>query len=173
MRYAIALAILAGLVGLVLVVGWSLPVRHTATRKVLLPVSATHLWELMIDFPSYHTWRSGIVAVQRLEDVNGHAVWKEVEKGGDGLAYETVATQPGERLVRRIVGKGLPFGGTWTFQLQPRPEGTELVLTEDGEIYNPVFRFVSRFFMGYQRSMQVYLDDLARHLQVPAVSQAA
>lgn len=42
--------------------------------------------------------------------------------------------------------------------------GTTLRITEDGEIYNPVFRFVSRFFMGYDRTAKTYLADAGKKL---------
>lgn len=32
--------------------------------------------------------------------------------------------------------------------------------TEDGEVYSPVFRFVSRFVMGHDATMNAYLDGL-------------
>jgi hypothetical protein len=33
-------------------------------------------------------------------------------------------------------------------------------ITEDGEVYNPVFRFVSRFILGHTRTMDFYLRAL-------------
>ena len=33
-------------------------------------------------------------------------------------------------------------------------------ITEDGEIYNVIFRFVARFFFGYTASIEGYLRDL-------------
>jgi hypothetical protein len=37
-----------------------------------------------------------------------------------------------------------------------------LRITEDGEIRNPIFRFVARFFLGYTATMEAYLRDLGR-----------
>ena len=39
-------------------------------------------------------------------------------------------------------------------------EGTRVTLTENGEIYNPVFRFMARFVFGYDGTMRTYLDGL-------------
>ena len=42
-------------------------------------------------------------------------------------------------------------------------------ITEDGEIYNPIFRFVSRFVMGYETTMKQYLSSIGRrYTEVPA-----
>ena len=59
----------------------------------------------------------------------------------------------------RIAEKNLPFGGTWTIDIAPtgRQRGA---VTEDGEIYNPIFRFMARFFFGYTATIEGYLRDL-------------
>jgi hypothetical protein len=37
-----------------------------------------------------------------------------------------------------------------------------VTITERGVVYNPIFRFVSRFLMGYTATMKTYLNALAR-----------
>ena len=61
----------------------------------------------------------------------------------------------------------MPFGGTWTYRLEPTASGTRLTITEDGEIYNPTFRFVARFVLGYEGTMTRYLDALEEDLAAP------
>jgi hypothetical protein len=61
----------------------------------------------------------------------------------------------------RIADKDLPYGGQWTYELEPQGLQTALRITEDGEIYNPVFRFVSRFVMGHTATIDNYLRALA------------
>lgn len=160
--------VLAG--GCIYAVGTLLPVRHTARETLTLRSSPLEVWQVISDFAGYASWRTGVVGVERKPDLNGHPVWHEVEKGGGGLQFETLAVEEGVRLVRRIAGEGLPFGGTWTFSLAPHEgNGTELTITEDGEIYNPVFRFVARYVMGYQRSMKTYMSDLTGRLGLSAI----
>jgi len=66
--------------------------------------------------------------------------------------------------VTRIADPKLPFGGTWTYELSPAPERTSLRITEDGEVRNPVLRFVSRFVLGHTATIDRYLADLGRHV---------
>ena len=40
-------------------------------------------------------------------------------------------------------------------------------ITEDGEIYNVIFRFVARFFMGYNSNIEGYLNGLGRKFGEP------
>jgi hypothetical protein len=75
-----------------------------------------------------------------------------------------VESVPPQRLVSRIADERLPYGGTWTYELAPAGDGTRLTITERGEIYNPVFRFVARFVMGHTATMNGVLRALgARH----------
>jgi len=38
--------------------------------------------------------------------------------------------------------------------------GSRVRITEHGEVYNPVFRFVSRFIMGHSSTASAYLKAL-------------
>ena len=78
--------------------------------------------------------------------------------------YEIVEQAPPSRLVTRVAD-GLPYGGTWTFELAPEGGGTRLTITEHGEVYNPIFRVLARFVFGHAATMEAYLEDLAARLR--------
>lgn len=64
----------------------------------------------------------------------------------------------------RIADPNLPFGGTWTYDLVPGDQACSLTVTEDGEVYNPLFRFVSRFIIGHTATIDSYLKALQTKL---------
>jgi hypothetical protein len=66
--------------------------------------------------------------------------------------------------VTRIADPSLPFGGTWTYDLKPQGSGTELTITEDGEVYNPIFRFMSKFVFSQTATIEAYQASLKRKL---------
>jgi hypothetical protein len=68
--------------------------------------------------------------------------------------------QPPRRLVTRIADQSLPFGGTWTYELTPAGSGTRLTITEHGTVFNPVFRFMSRFVFGHAATIERFLKDI-------------
>jgi hypothetical protein len=68
--------------------------------------------------------------------------------------------EPPSLVVTRIVGETLPFGGTWTYRIVPAPGGSDLTITEDGEVYNPIFRFMSRFVFGHFATIDAFLAGL-------------
>lgn len=95
--------------------------------------------------------------------ISGPQDWRPGSK--DDPATAIVETIPAKRHVTRISDPSLPFGGTWTWELDPTTDGgCEVRLTEDGFVTNPVFRFISHFFIGHHSSMDTYLKHLAAKL---------
>ena len=164
MRIAlIVLAVIVALVAAVLLVGWALPVKHEASREATYATSHEALFETITRPEEFPNSRTGIERVEVLPPVQGKRSYREV--GGDGtLTYVVDEESPPRRLVTRIVDKDLPFGGSWTFELTPSGTGTTLRITENGEVYNPMYRFVSRFVMGHDATIERYLEDLQREV---------
>jgi uncharacterized protein YndB with AHSA1/START domain len=157
------LMVIAGLVALIIVVGLFLPQDHVASVEMNYAAAPSEVWAAMEDVEGYPGWRRGIDSVALLPDANGLRAWREFT-GATGLSLAVVESDPGRRWVVRIVDDDLPFGGTWTYELNPEGDGTHVVLTEEGSVYNPIFRFVSRFIMGHDATMRAWTDDLRAHL---------
>lgn len=64
---------------------------------------------------------------------------------------------------------GLPFGGTWTWDLAPAGSGTRVAIEEAGFIRNPIFRVMSRLFFKPSSTAEQYLRPLAAVLGDSAV----
>jgi hypothetical protein len=59
--------------------------------------------------------------------------------------------------------------GTWTFEFVPEGDGTRLTITERGEVYNPIFRFMSRFVFGHTATMDAFVENLGKRIgETPA-----
>lgn len=152
----------AGLVlvaALVAMIGAMLPVRHRAARKARYKASPQAIYAAISGPPD---WRSDVKAFGSLPDQNGRKCWWEEDGHKQKITYELLEDRPPARRVTRIADKSLPFGGTWTFEISPAAGGAELRIQEDGEIYNVIFRFVARYFMGYTSTIDGYLRDLGR-----------
>jgi len=102
-----------------------------------------------------------VTRVEVLPPNNGRTRFKEI--GSDGsILFETDSVVAGKRLVNRIADPSLPFGGRWVYEIAPDADGAKLTITEEGQVYNPVYRFVSRFIMGHTRTIDRYIADLQR-----------
>jgi hypothetical protein len=159
MKWLLYVGIVVVMIPLVMVaIGWALPKEHVARKSISVRASPADVFTL-ISGPS--DWRG--MKYQRLSE--SPLTWRETETGGDAITYERVETLAPERIVNRIADPKLPFGGSWTYQVKPAAEGTELIITENGEVYNPLFRFVSRFIMGHTATLEKYQRDLEAHFR--------
>ena len=87
---------------------------------------------------------------------------RETTRQGYTITYEILDRRPPQSITRRIATKRLPYSGTWTYTLQPDGTRTVVRITENGEVYNPIFRFVSRFILGHTSTIDAYLRALAK-----------
>lgn len=153
-------------VSVALIVGWLLPEKHRATRDATLLASPDAVWALITDVEAFPSWRPDVKSVLRLPDRMGRATW--IEEGSGGRVTFTIdESEPTRRLVVRIADRNLPFGGTWTYEIAPAAGGTLLTITEDGAIYNPLFRVMARFVFGYESTMAAYLAAAQKRLARP------
>ena len=141
------------------VIGAMLPQKHHASRKARYRATPEALYAVIAGPPD---WRTGVKSFGVLPEKNGRKQWWEEDTHRQKITYELVEDAPPRRLATRIVEPGLPFGGAWTFEIAPADGGgSDVRITEDGEIYNVIFRFMARFFFGYTASIETYLRDLA------------
>jgi len=159
----ITLAIIGLLIVAVVAIGFLLPVQHVATRSARFAQPAEKIFLAITDIQSFPEWRPSVQRVEVLPPGGAHPRFREI--GSDGsILFETDSLVPNKRLVNRIADRSLPFGGRWVYELTPDGNGTRLTITEEGEVYNPIFRFVSRFLMGHTRTIDRYLGDLKNRL---------
>jgi|SRR5579883_2345662 len=148
---------LSGVVGAASAIGAMLPVKHHATRRARFRASPDALYAVLAGPPD---WRTGVKSFGVLPEEDGRRRWWEQDSHGKNMTFELLEARPGERLAVRIAQPGLPFGGMWTFELQPAADGTALRISEDGEVYNVLFRFMARYIFGYYATIEMYLHDL-------------
>lgn len=153
--------VVLALAAVVVAAGAALPQRHSATGDISVSAPPDRVFQVVSDVARYPEWRSNVTRV----DVLGSdpVRWREYD-GADAITFEVVESAPPSRWRVRIADPDLPFGGTWTYAIDPIPAGTRVTITEDGEVYNPVFRFMSRFVIGHTATIDAFLGDLRRRL---------
>ena len=173
MRWLLAgIGLVAAVVVTVLAVGWSLPVRHTSSRSATMEASSATVFALVSQVEEYPSWRSGVSRVDVLASDDAGRPLRFREHGSDGaILYEVMEREPDRRMVVRIADSTLPFGGRWIHEITPTADGATLSITEEGEVYNPVFRFMSRFVFGHTSTIDRYLRDVSTRLSAPRAAE--
>ena len=164
MLWLILIWIGVGVVGLLLgmfAIGLTLPLKHTASRSARFACPSQVAFNAISDWRHFPEWRSGIKSVEPRQTSG----WVETTSHGK-LPLDVVELESPRRIVTRIADPNLPFGGTWTWQIEPCDDGRacEMTITEHGEIRNAMFRFMARFVFGYTSTMDQYLKDLDKRL---------
>jgi hypothetical protein len=145
-------------------IGTSLPTEHHASCAASYQKPASFLFAVVDNDAASAIWRSDIGSIFLISGRGPTAVWRETDRHGNSITYRTVAYAAGRKLRRAVdFAPGMPFAGTWTYDFSPLdPRATRLTIVEDGQIYNPFFRFMARYAFGYTQSMHAFLADLAK-----------
>lgn len=161
-----SITVLMLLLGAVVIAGGLVARAHLVARTATLAAPPEAVFAAIADIEGMAAWRPEVVGVERVPGAAG--AYRVLAVRGPAT-WAVLEARPPAHLVARIEGAGPGFEGTWTFDLASASGGTRLTVTERGEIENPVFRFLSRFVVGYGHELDAYLDALARHLgQAPA-----
>jgi uncharacterized protein YndB with AHSA1/START domain len=171
LRYVVMIVgLLVAVVALVLIIGSALPEKHTVTREATYRATPEQLFTLIRNASDYPSWQKAVSKVELLPAIDGKPRMRETNSG-QAITYELSDIVPNQGMTSRIADAKLPFGGSWTYEFAPgvTRDLTTLRITENGEVYNPVFRFVSKFVMGHSATIDKYLAAVAtRYPRLPA-----
>ena len=155
--------VVVGLPLLMAIVGSLLPKGHVATRHARFDRSRDEIWKTITDVDGFASWRSDVKAVELLPARDGRTSW--VESGTHGkIPFEITEAIAPSRMITTIADPKLPFGGHWVYELSENGAAATLRITENGEVYNPIFRFMSRFIFSQGATLERYLRDLGTKL---------
>lgn len=140
--------------------GSALPEKHEASVSRDFSSPPDTVWAVLSDFKDWPTWRSDLKEIRL-----GHNSFTEVSASGEEIDYRIEEFSTPERLVTRIATPDLHFGGAWTYEISSTDTGCRLTITEEGEVYNPVFRLISRYVIGHTATMEKCLSDLGKKVK--------
>jgi uncharacterized protein YndB with AHSA1/START domain len=158
----IVLAVLVTGFALIFMTGAALPVTHTAAVRVYVAAPPDTVFALITDPMAATSWRSDVDRVEILTRAAHQLRWRETTSMGP-IILAAEELQPPVRFVTRIDDPDQPFGGRWIHVLEPSRGGTLVTMTEQGEVYSPLFRFMARFIFGHHATLERYARDLAHH----------
>lgn len=160
----------------VLVVGAMLQRDHVAAMTARIAASPDTVWSTLTNPAEFPSWRHDVTAVDVLAPTPTGPSWREHSRQG-AITFVVDVAEPPRRLISRIADKNLPFGGSWEYLVEADgPSASRVTIVERGSVYNPLFRFVSRFLMGHTATIDAYLRALGKRFgkePVPTVVTVA
>ena len=164
LRWMLYLGVVFALLILIAVaIGYWLPVAHVSSAEATFERQPAEVFDAIADVKRYVEWRPDVSRVEVLSS-EPRFRWKESGSNGDITFEVDEATAPA-RMRTRIADRSLPFGGSWTYEVTPSGSGTRVRITEHGEVYNPVFRVLSRFVFGHTATTERFLRNLGEKLR--------
>jgi hypothetical protein len=157
-------------VGVVALIGSRLPKAHVASRSILLHQSRANVYATIRDFGAAPSWRTDLKSIELLEPAGNKVRFREHGKNGD-VSYQVDEDVSDQRLVTRILDTDLGYSGRWIYQLADENNGTRVTITEEGEVSNVFFRFMSRYVFGHTATIDSYLRALAARFGETATPQ--
>lgn len=153
----IVVGAVALLVLVVVVVGALLPKHHVSSRQADFQATPEKLFALVA---GPQDWRPDVAKCEEVSDNSGRRFQRETNRHNETITYELLDVNSPHSIQRRIATPNLPYSGSWTFVFTPNAGGTNVRITEDGEVYNPIFRFVTRFILGETATIDSYLKAM-------------
>jgi hypothetical protein len=157
------LSIFLLIVVLAIALGFALPARTEHTRSVTLKQPPDAIFTILSDVQSMPKWNRNMEKIEMLPPIDGKEATKQSFKGGMTMTIVTAESLAPTHLVREMrENPGSPFVGSWTYEITPADNGSNVVLKEKSEIKNPFFR-VMVFAFGPTKYMDEHLVDLAKN----------
>lgn len=156
--FLVLLVVTAVVIGM----GSRLPVEHTATASAVIAAPPERVWAMISDVQGQAGWRTGLKRVEMMAPGAGGPCWREVQTGME-MPLCTISSEAPRGRVVQIADPKLPFGGTWTYRLEPEgAAATRVTITEDGITKPEMWRFLGHYVMGEDAQVKQYLGDLQR-----------
>jgi hypothetical protein len=157
----IVIALLILVAGFIYLMGALMPIKHQSVVESQLPTTPEILWKALTTHAEYKSWRRGIKELKAVDDYH----WSELNAHGDTVNYRADWVEQNRKLLTVILNKDLPYGGQWEFEITKTDAGSHLRITENGEVYNPLFRFMSKYVFGHDATLKAYITDLQARLK--------
>jgi uncharacterized membrane protein len=167
----VVIVIIVVLVIVVFVMGSRVPESHVVSRSIRLHRPLPDVYATVCDFGGSSKWRTDVKSVEMLEtSEKGKTQFRENGRN-DIVTYEVVDDVQNQRIVTRIVDRDLGYSGSWTYVFSKNGDDTVVTITENGEVPNVAFRFMSHYVFGHTSTIDAYLKALARHFGDSAAPQ--
>src|SRR5690242_3053482 len=148
--------------GLIYADGARLPATHTVTVTGIVAAPQEKVFSLITDVKNTANWRPQVKSVTTLEADHGRDRWVEHYAYHQYMPFLALQTVPPSLRQVKLDDAGAAYGGTWTYELSPGPDGSTTILkiTEDGYINPPVYRFIMTHVMGMTTNLNDYMKDI-------------
>lgn len=158
----IYLIVAVGIVALVVVVGYLMPVRYEGRTVLEFDHAPPRVWEALQDPEAHPLTGKMMKSVEVLPAEDGLPRWKEDMGHGEVITVTTEVLEPPRRLVREMASGSVNMKSRWEYELEPAGEGCRVTLSgvtdiERGTWHTPIFRVMMVVGGGVKKGLDIHL----------------
>lgn len=162
-----AAGVLIGCIAALAGIGYSTTHAHVVQMRIDLDAAPDTVERLVRNASGWAEWNEAVGDVEPVEDVAG--AWRV--SGDVGRVRLAEDPQAGEGAKTYLVQRTF-YSGRWSFDVEPRDEGSRVTLTEQARIDNLVVRGLAVVWDN-AGGLGAYLSGLAAHFGEQATPQSA
>lgn len=152
--------LLLAFLGILAVLGSQIDPDHHVVVVKELNASQEKVWNIISDVSLIPKWNEAVQSVH-VKGEKPLISWQEEYKTGHKMNYRFTQVSPPHKLIREVADADAPFSGEWIIEIQETDNGSEVKITENGHIENPLIRFIAHKFMGIDSFISQYIDAVS------------
>ncbi len=157
----IVVIIVVVIINIPVIGGLFLPKSHTVTKTIHLNYDIENVWVYITNVQQYPKWLHRVKKVEVVStNPQGLTSWQEHYQYDKPTMFQIKESYPYSNLVIKTADLETPFTGKWIINLKEEENGTLLTITEQTEIYNPIYRS-----LAYMRGQDSNLDEYVTNLK--------
>ncbi len=150
------------------IAGALLDPHYRIADSLQLEATSESIWERLSNVEDYPRWRSDLIKVSVSSvdpSINPSLNWIEIDSTGAAISFSNAASDSLRKWICRYkYGNRSPLFSRVVLVVPIENGETQVAVTEDGRIANPIDRFRYRFISGYSESLTRFLVDLRKGL---------
>ncbi len=161
---AIVLGIVVFIGILPFIIGIFIPSQRIYTKQFIFNSPVEKVWGIVTDLKGQERWRNDVKEIKVISNENSKEVWIEVPRRGPSIKFRTVEKIENKQWTMEIIDNP-SFTGKWVGTFEALDENrTKVVFTEIPLVNNPYMRTLSLLFVDMNKTMELYLKNLANEL---------
>lgn len=154
------------LTGIVAIWGLLLEPSYQNTYTVTLPVSSDTLWQQLVTPKPRAIWDGQIQSTEQLartdKDDDEQLRWKDIYPNQTEINYSIKADAKAQTLLRKVDDPSLPIHFSWSILLESSKSGTVVAIEEQGQVNNPIVRYLVYKWVGNDIFAKRFTEQLER-----------
>jgi len=147
---------------LIIAAGLLLPAKRKISKSYEYNANIQLVWNRIRNIPEQTSWRPEVKEIKIISQ--SPLIWSELTRDGNLTVFQSQEEETESKWQIKIIEPAFIEVG-WIGKVEKNSNGgTRVLFTESIQISNPFFRILSHIFFDMNKTMNLYLQNLAKSL---------